>query len=252
MTDSSLAGRVAVVTGAGGGLGGAICSALARAGAAVAAVDRRPDGIERLARELCAEGARVEAVCADVGDEDAVRALAATVAERLAPPGILVNNAAIYPRRPWHEVSVAEWDEVLAVNVRACFLCARAFAGGLRASGHGRVDQPLVDHLLQGLRGAARLRDVEGRGRRLHARARARARPRGRDGELRRPGAIPTDAEKIHPDLAAYERHVWSSRPSSAVAARRTSPHLVAFLASDGAAFISGQTIVVDGGWVTH
>ena len=125
-----LANRVAVVTGAGGGLGGAICSALARAGAAVAAVDRR---------EISASGARVVPLTADVGDEDAVHAMAAAVGERLGPPAILVNNAAIYPRRPWDEVPIAEWDEVLAVNVRACFLCARAFARGLRASGHGRV-----------------------------------------------------------------------------------------------------------------
>lgn len=240
------------MTGAGGGLGGAICAALARAGAAVAAVDRRPAGLEELAQELSASGARVAAVTADVSDEGSVRTMAAEVNDRLGPPGILVNNAAIYPRRPWDEVPISEWDDVMAINARSCFVCARALADGLRASGHGRV---INISSITFLKGSEQLLAYVASKGAVIGFTRALARELGPDGvtvNAIAPGAIPTDAETIHPDLAAYDRHVLEQQCIKRRGRPQDVGELAAFLAGDAASFITGQTIVVDGGWVLH
>lgn len=132
---TTLAGRVALVTGAGSGLGEATATALAGAGVRVACVDVRIAAAASVARRL--EGAL--ALGCDVSDEAQVAGVVEAVAERLGGPDILVNCAAIDHTYSVEELSVAQWDQVLAVNLRGPFLLAKAAFPLMKARGGGQI-----------------------------------------------------------------------------------------------------------------
>jgi 3-oxoacyl-[acyl-carrier protein] reductase len=245
-----LDGRVAVVTGAGGGLGEGICAALAAAGAAVACVDLTEEKAGARADELVAAGHRAIAVAADVSTRAETEAMAQRVVAELGGVDILVNNAAIYPLRPWTEISEEEWDRVLAVNVKGYFLCARACRDSLVERGRGRIVNMASITLFGGWSNL--LAYVTSKGGVLSF-TRALARELGPDGvtvNCIAPGAFPTDAEKIHPDPEEYNRFVLDGQSLK----RRGTPadvgNLVTFLAGDASSFVTGQMIAIDGGWV--
>ena len=135
-----LDGRRALVTGGGQGLGRAIAGALAEAGADVALASRTRATCEAAAGEIAAAtGRRAFAFGADVAVSEDVKRLVAEVEQSLGPIDILVNNAGINIRGAVEELSEADWDAVLDVNLKAPFLCARAVGAGMRARGWGRV-----------------------------------------------------------------------------------------------------------------
>lgn len=252
ISDDALSGRVAVVTGGGGGLGRAICRGLAAAGASVAVVDRDSSRANSVAAALADEGQHAIGVQADVAKRTSVESMARAVLDEFGRVDVLVNNAGIYPRRAWTEISEDDWDEVLAVNVKGCFLCARAFCPSMTERGWGRVINLASLTFFLGFE--ALLDYVSSKGA-VVGFTRALARELGRDGitvNAISPGAFPTDAELIHPDLESYERYVLDQQAIK----RRGRPEDVAglatFLASDAASFITGQTIGLNGGWMMH
>jgi NAD(P)-dependent dehydrogenase (short-subunit alcohol dehydrogenase family) len=248
----ALDGRVALVTGAGGGLGVGICHSLAAAGAAVACVDLTEEKAGGRAAELEAEGATAVALACDIADAAAVEATVAEVVSRLGGVDVLVNNAGIYPARPWTEVPEEEWDRVQAVNVKAAFLCARACHASMLERGRGRIVNVSSVTFWGGWERL--LPYVTSKGA-VVGFTRALARELGPEGitvNCIAPGAFPTDAEKIHPDPEGYVRFVLEHQALK----RRGTPddigNLVTFLAGDASAFITGQLIGIDGGWVMH
>lgn len=135
-----LGGRVAIVTGASRGIGRAIAGGLASAGASVVVVGRKPDGVERAAAEIEAEGGRALAVAANVGDAGALDAVAAAAVERFGGIDIVVNNAGTCPHfGPLVTADDAVWDKTLAVNARAALHAVRASLPSMRARGGGKV-----------------------------------------------------------------------------------------------------------------
>jgi len=138
--ERELAGRVAIVTGAGRNIGRAIALALAEAGAAVAVNGRaNRASVEAVVGEIAAKGGKALAVMADVTDEAAVERMAAATVERFGGIDILVNNAAVRPEQPLETMSLAEWRSVLSVVLDGAFLTVKAALPHLRKSGAGAV-----------------------------------------------------------------------------------------------------------------
>jgi NAD(P)-dependent dehydrogenase (short-subunit alcohol dehydrogenase family) len=133
-----LAGRVAVVTGAGRGIGAATARALADAGLSVVVAARNRDQIERQSAELVALGHRAKAVVCDVTSEASVENLSREAAE-LGPVAVLVNNAGAAASMPIVRTSLDEWNRLIAVNATGAFLCTRALLPGMLERRWGRV-----------------------------------------------------------------------------------------------------------------
>ncbi len=136
---NSLSEHVAVVTGAGQGVGRAIAKALAAQGCKVAVNDVSEERASRVVAEIAAAGGTAQAAVADISQRDAVERMMAATAERLGGPDILVNCARVEPPRP-ASVSLDEWwDRVLAVDLKGAYLCAMAMWPGMEKKGFGRV-----------------------------------------------------------------------------------------------------------------
>lgn len=139
MAASNLAGRVAVITGASKGLGRQMAQSLAAAGAAVALVARSETLLQGVAADIRNQGGKAEVLAADVTDEAGVSEVARQVAEKLGVCDILINNAGMNNRKSIEDFTLAEWNEILAVNLTGPFLLSRAFVPGMKKKRFGRV-----------------------------------------------------------------------------------------------------------------
>lgn len=140
MTMKDLRDRVALVTGGSRGIGAAVAIALAKAGADVAVSYReRADAANAVCGEITGMGQEAIAVQADVSVAADVRRMVAEIEAHLGGVGILVNNAGIAHPRELEEISEAEWDEVLTVNLKSVFLVTQAVVGAMRQRKWGRI-----------------------------------------------------------------------------------------------------------------
>jgi len=139
VNDARLQGRVAVITGAGRGLGRAVAEGFARAGASTIAVARTTVELDDLAAHLGPITGSLAIESVDIADDSAVRTLAERVLGRHGRVDVLVNNAAILEIQPFHEMTIADFDRTMNVNLRGAVLCTHAFIGAMRARQQGSI-----------------------------------------------------------------------------------------------------------------
>ena len=246
--------RIAIVTGAAQGIGAIYAKALAAEGAAVVVSDIL-DGAS-VVEAIEAAGGRALYVSADVSDEASVRALVDRTVETFGRIDILVSNAAVYASlkmKPFAEIDVAEWDKVMAVNVRGAFLCARSVAPVMKANGYGRIVNIASGTVFKGTPNF--LHYVTSKGA-IIAMTRALARELGEHGicvNTLAPGLVLSEQVLANKEMRdALTAPVLASR---AIKRDQHSEDLIGpllFLTSDDCAFMTGQAVVVDGGSVTH
>jgi 3-oxoacyl-[acyl-carrier protein] reductase len=245
----SFAGKTAIVTGAATGIGAATATLLAERGARVLAAGLQPEALRTTVDAIVARGGEALAVDADISDPAAIEALAAA-AEREGGADILVNNAAIYPLGAWHEADAAQWDAVYATNVRGSFLLAKAVRPQMVARGGGAIVNVASVTFYWGEALLASYVASKGA---VIGFTRALAREAGPENirvNAVAPGAFPTAATEIHADQAKLWEDVLTAQSLKRRGEVEDVARAIAFFAGEDSRFVTGQTLLVDGGWM--
>lgn len=240
-----LQGKVAIVTGAAGGMGIAHVRALAEAGAGVLALDVDGEGAARVAAEVAADGGRVLGGALDVTDSASWDAAVARAEAELGPLTTLVNNAGVLARGSVTELPLADWERVLAVNLTGCFLGMKAAIPAMaRAGGGSIVSIASVSGLAGGLRYAAYNASKGG----LITLTKGVALDYAEQGIRANticPGSIETPMNALTPKSFVLDATPMGRRGKPAEVAA-----CVVFLASDASSYMTGHDLVVDGGYL--
>jgi NAD(P)-dependent dehydrogenase (short-subunit alcohol dehydrogenase family) len=245
VTQASLQGRTAIVTGASRGIGAAIARALDRAGARVAVVARSRAALEGVAAEM---SNRPLVLAMDLADPEAPGRLVAQAGERLGAIDVLVNNAAAAARLPVQELDAELVDQLYAVNVRAPLLLIAALAPSMLERGSGVIISVSSVSAVVGTPRRAAYAATKGA---IDAATRSLAIELGPHGirlNSVAPGVVDTELWARNKAIPGVIEQIEALTPLRRWSTPEDVADVVAFLASDGARFITGETICVDGG----
>jgi len=245
----SLAGHRAIVTGASSGLGREMAKALASAGAAIALVARRTGAMEELASEIVTKGGQAECFAADLSDEAGLPQVGKALASKWPDADILVNAAGVNLREPFEQVTPESWRMQLCLHLSAPFFLTQALAPYMQKNGYGRIINIASLQSWRAFANSAPYGAGKGGIVQLTRAIAQRWSPHGITCNALGPGFFPTElTAPVFADAALASEH-----------AQRTAigrngkledlDGLTVFLASPGSAYITGQTIMIDGGY---
>lgn len=246
-----LTGKVAVVTGASRGLGQYLGRALARAGADLVVTSRHLPDLQPFQAEIEALGRRVLSVQLDVRDQASIQAAAAQATSHFGDIDILVNNAGCNVRKPALDITWDDWNLVLETNLRGPFFVAQAFAPGMLARRYGRIVNIGSLTSVFGYAGIGPYCASRGGIKQLTMSLADEWGPHGVTVNCLAPGWFKTAQNAV-----LYENQSWVDYLTDRIPLKRPGqPNdlngAIVFLASDASAYITGQTLLVDGGMST-
>ena len=251
-----LAGKVAIITGGGHGIGKAYALGLAREGAKIVVAEIDAIAADAVAADLKRQGFDAIAVRTDVADRASVEAMAKRAVEAFGRIDILVNNAAIFAtvpmsRSPFDEIEIEEWDRMMAVNLRGMWLASRAAVPHMRKRGYGKIINISSGTAIRG--SASRIHYVTSKAGILGF-TKTLAMEVGKDNicvNCIAPGSTLSE-ENADEALLKYRQAAASTRALQRMQRPEDLVGAVAFFASADSDFITGQTLVVDGGAHMH
>jgi NAD(P)-dependent dehydrogenase (short-subunit alcohol dehydrogenase family) len=249
----NLKGKVAIVTGGAKGLGRAFCEGFAREGAKVLAVTRKDiQGLEDTIKSVRALGAEGEYLQIDVTSRADNEKMAKFAIDRFGKIDILVNNAAFYygvERKPFNEISEAEWDMMMSVNVKGTWLPTVAVFPFMKQAGKGKIINLTSEVFFTGSTGFVHYVATKGAIVGLTRALAIELGPHNICVNAVAPGFTDTEASRT---IASVEKYDTSKTPLRRVGLAEDIVGATLFLCSDDADFITGQTMLVDGGRAMH